>query len=361
MSYPKILVTGATGKTGSLVVEELCDRNFSVRAFVHKEHERSARLAQLGAEIRVGDIYNFEHVLAAQMGAERAYFCPPVQPFMIHAALVFAAATKASGLKFVAQISQWLASPAHPSIHTRQLWQVEKLFASLPGVAHTVINPGVFADSILQVTPAAANLGVFPNVFGDLRNAPPSNHDMARVIAAVLAEPELHAGQRYRSTSAASVTMGEIAAAMGRATGRSVKLQDLPPIMFLKAAKAADASDFEITNVRHYIADGKRGVFGINAITGGLGQLTGVAPETIDVIARRYAARPEARRTLVALMREAIGMARVLAARPLDADAYDRRQEFPQPRRPVLAADSAIWAREHARQPGPGEAEFEAA
>ena len=358
MNKPTILVTGATGKTGSRVVEQLRARDFPVRALVHAEDERSKRLAMLGADVRVGDLYNYTDVAAAQTGTERAYFCPPVQPFMIHAALVFAAATRSSGLKFIAQISQWIASPTHPSIHTRQLWQVEKLFAGLPGVGHTIINPGVFAESILQVTPAVANLGVFPNVFGDLENAPPSNDDMARVIAAVLADPETHAGRRYRPTSAAVVSMAEIAAAVAKATNRPVKVQDLPPKMFLKAARAAGAGDFEITNVRHYIADGKLGVFGINAVTAGQGQLTGQAPDTIGAIADRYASASAAQRTLGNRLREMAGMIRVLTARPLDADTYDRRQAFPQPQHPLLAADSPTWAREHAHQSGSGETQL---
>ena len=355
MSKPLILVTGATGKTGAQIVDQLRTRGFPVRAMVHREDARSARLAAQGAEIMVGDLYSYDDVADAQQGAERAYFCPPVQPFMIHAALVFAAATQSSGLKFIAQISQWLASPAHPSIHTRQLWQVEKLFAALPGVTHTVINPGVFADSILQVTSAAANLGVFPNVFGSLRNAPPSNRDMARVIAAVLADPEPHVGRRYRPASAASVDLDEIAAAVGRATGRKLKVQELPPKMFLKAARAAGASDFEITNVRHYIADGKRGVFGEQAVTAGQEQLTGQPPETIDAIARQYAAEPAAQRTFTNRMREMRGMLRVLTTRALDCGAYERAHAFPQPRRATLAADSITWAQEHTGQLGPRE------
>ena len=36
----------------------------------------------------------------------------------------------------------------------------------------------------------AAQLGLYPNFVGDSRNAPPSNDDMARVVAGVLADPD---------------------------------------------------------------------------------------------------------------------------------------------------------------------------
>src|SRR6185437_3268343 len=43
MLKPRILVTGATGKTGSVVVAELLKAGYPVRALVHQEDGRSAR------------------------------------------------------------------------------------------------------------------------------------------------------------------------------------------------------------------------------------------------------------------------------------------------------------------------------
>jgi nucleoside-diphosphate-sugar epimerase len=51
MIKPRIIVTGATGKTGSIVVAELLKAGCPVRAIVHREDGRSARLKSQGAEI----------------------------------------------------------------------------------------------------------------------------------------------------------------------------------------------------------------------------------------------------------------------------------------------------------------------
>jgi nucleoside-diphosphate-sugar epimerase len=53
MTNARILVTGATGKTGSLAAAELHKAGYPVRAMVHREDARSARLRALGAEIAV--------------------------------------------------------------------------------------------------------------------------------------------------------------------------------------------------------------------------------------------------------------------------------------------------------------------
>src|SRR5215469_6836262 len=56
MTKPTILVTGATGKTGSVVASELLKAGYPVRAMVRREDDRSARLKAQGAEIAVTDM-----------------------------------------------------------------------------------------------------------------------------------------------------------------------------------------------------------------------------------------------------------------------------------------------------------------
>src|SRR5262245_41035598 len=200
MLKPRILVTGATGKTGRVVVAELRQAGYPVRALVHRQDDRSARLQAQGAEIAVADMSDVERVADALQDVQRAYFCPPFDPYMIQGAVAFAVAAREARLEQIVGLTQWLASPSHPSLMTRQLWLVDRLFSTTPGVAHTIVNPGVFADAYLAMTGVAALLGVFPWIFGGGRNAPPSNEDIARVAAAALMDPARHAGRRYRPT-----------------------------------------------------------------------------------------------------------------------------------------------------------------
>lgn len=352
MQKPLILVTGSTGKTGTAVVERLRELDWPVRAVVRSLDDRSRRLESLGAEIVVADLYDYEQMRDAARGTKRAYFCPPVQPFMIQAANVFAIIAHEVGLDHIAQLSQWLASPAHPSIHTRQLWLVEKTFSMIPGVGHTVVNPGAFAEPWMMFLPVAANLGVFPNPAGEMSNPSPSNEDIAAVVAAVLIDPAPHVGKRYRPTSARNVSMEEIAAMIGETVGRKVKVQDLPIKMFFKAAKAMGIGGFEITNTQHYFEEGKRGTFGINAPTPGMDRLTRRQPEDMADIVRRYAAKPANKRSFGSKMREMRGMVSTMLTAPFNADRFDRDQGYPVPPKPQLAIDSAIWREEHVDQPG---------
>src|SRR5258707_13134570 len=141
MQKPRILVTGATGKTGRLGVAELLKAGYPVRAMVHREDSRSERLKALGAEVAVADMSDVERVADALRDVQRAYYCPPFDPYMIQGAVAFAVAAKEARLEHIVGMTQWLASPSHPSLMTRQHWLVDRLFSAIPGVAHTIIKP----------------------------------------------------------------------------------------------------------------------------------------------------------------------------------------------------------------------------
>ena len=59
MTKPRILVTAAAGHTGSPAVVQLLEQGFPVRAFVRRADVRSAALEKGGAEIFVGDMFDY--------------------------------------------------------------------------------------------------------------------------------------------------------------------------------------------------------------------------------------------------------------------------------------------------------------
>ena len=53
---PRMLVTAATGKTGTAVTRQLLEKGYPVTALVRREDTRSAALAKAGATIVIGDL-----------------------------------------------------------------------------------------------------------------------------------------------------------------------------------------------------------------------------------------------------------------------------------------------------------------
>jgi NAD(P)H dehydrogenase (quinone) len=347
MIKPKILVTGATGKTGSFVVTELLNAGYPVRAMVRREDARSARLKAQGAEIAIADMSDVERVAQALKDVQRAYYCPPIDPYMIQGAAAFAVAAKEAQLEHIVGLTQWLASPSHPSLMTRQHWLVDRLFSMTPGVAHTVVNPGFFAEVYLMTIGIAANLGVFTWMFGNSRYAPPSNEDIGRVAVAALMDPARHAGKTYRPTGPALLGAEEMASAIGRAVGRSVRAVPTPVWLFMKGARMSGYPIDVLSNVRYWVEDHKRGAFELGAPTTDVLVVTGRPAEDFETIARRYAALPQNRGTLGNRLREFAQFLMTPLSPGYNFDRYDRELRRPFPSDPRSAPESEVWRREH--------------
>src|SRR5215469_13838653 len=339
MTKPRIIVTGATGKTGSAVVTDLLKAGYSVRAMVRREDDRSERLKAQGADIAVADMSDVERVADALKDVRRAYYCPPFDPYMIQGAVAFVVAAREARLEHIVGLTQWLASPSHPSLMTRQHWLVDRLFSMTPGVAHTFVNPGFFADAYLVTIGLAAHLGVFPWMYGNSRNAPPSNEDIARVAVAALVDPARHAGRSYHPTGPELLGAEDMAKAIGRAVGRSVRVVPTPTWLFMKAARNFGMPIDLMSNVRYYIDDHKRGAFELGAPTTDVLDVTGRRAEDFETIAHRYAALPHNRRSFANWLRQ-LALFVVGPLRPLNLPRYDRELRSPFPSQPLFAPDS---------------------
>ncbi|HKD62100.1 MAG TPA: NmrA family NAD(P)-binding protein [Terracidiphilus sp.] len=347
MIKPRILVTGATGKTGRVVVGELLKAGYPVRALVHREDGRSTGLRALGAEIAVANMSDVERVADALKDVRRAYFCPPFDPYMIQGAVAFAVAAREARLEQIVGLTQWLASPSHPSLMTRQLWLVDRLFSMTPGVAHTIVRPGIFADAYLATIGSAVHLGIFSWMSGNSRNAPPSNEDIARVAVAALMDPARHAGKSYRPTGPELLGAEDMANAIGRAVGRSVRFVPTPTWLFMKGARMSGYPIDLFSGIRYYIDDHERGAFELGAPTTDVRDVTGRPAEDFETIARRYAAPYRSQRTFGNWLRAVAQLILTPLSPGFNLDRYDRELRRPFPLEPQFATDSRVWRQEH--------------
>jgi len=355
MEHNRVLVTGATGKIGGAVAAQLLEKGVPIRALVHRDDARSARLRAHGAEVVVADMFDIQQVQAALEGVGRLYFNPPYHPHALDSAVAFAVAVRRSGVEAVVALGQWLASPEHPSLMTRQAWLTDRLFELLPDTAHVAVDPGYFADNYLNLVPMAAQLGVLPTPTGAGRNAPPSNEDIARVAVSALLDPHRHDGRAYRPTGPTLLSGADIADAVGEALGRRVRHIDIPPRIFMKAvrvnAKRLGADQFFESSLRHYLPEYALGTWEVGGPTTHVRDVAGVEPEDFLTIARRYVNGPESRRTASNLIRQ-VWLFALTGLVPMHRlDRFDRVQQHPRPAHPRLSGQSTVWRNEHTAEP----------
>jgi uncharacterized protein YbjT (DUF2867 family) len=343
----RILVTGASGSVGRHVVSYLRAAGWPVRAMVHRNDQRSRELQGQGADIVVADLNRPDQVEAAMKDVQRAFFLPPYSPYVSNMAAIFAEAARVRRLESVVSLSQWLASPSHPSFLTRQHSLADRMLAALPGVAHTVVNPGFFADNYLRTLPLAAHFGVFPWPYGDSRNAPPSTQDIARVVAHALMAPEQHAGRSYRPTGPVLLSGEDMAGILGKVFRRRVLPVPTPFWLFAKGARQDGASPFLVWNLRHYIQDHRQGAFALGGPTSAVLDVTGRAPEEFETIVRRRAAAPDCGSGMTARLRQLSNFMTMPFRPGYDVDAIARALDLPSSAGTEYAMQSASWLREH--------------
>lgn len=352
MNHPTILVTGATGKVGSAVVRQLRERSIPVRAVVRRSDPRSQRLERLGAQTVVADLYDYDQLFEAMRGTSRAFFAAPFHAHMIQSAVAFALAARDAKLESVVAQSQWLASPTHPSLATRQHWLVDRLFAMMPGIALTVVNPGLFAEEpYLSTLRFAALLGIYPFPADvNSRSAPPAVDDIARVVVAALLDPAKHDRRTYRPTGPESISIEDTVTILSRVLGRTVRHVRLPWWMFYKAAKMQGLQAYTLASFRNYMHELDLGTFAFNAPTTDVFEVTGVQPEAFDSIVGRYAAAPALQPTIGNVL-GAIRDFMTVPFRPgLDPARYAREHGFPPAPVPSYDMESERWKFEHAMQ-----------
>jgi NAD(P)H dehydrogenase (quinone) len=94
MLNPKILVTGATGRTGRVVVTQLLAKGWSVRAAVRVQDARSDLLHRRGAEVVVADIFDPVPADGRDARCAASLLLPPYHPFEIQSVAAFVAAAR---------------------------------------------------------------------------------------------------------------------------------------------------------------------------------------------------------------------------------------------------------------------------
>lgn len=286
MSKPLILVTGAAGKTGAPVVEQLLQREFLVRALVRSRDERSERLEKLGAEVVVGDFLDLQSIRRAMRGVKRVYFCyPPYDGRLVEATTIVAVAARDAGVETVVNMSQITARENARSPLARHHWLSENLL-DWADVGAVHVRPTFFAEMLsILGGHSIANEGKLYLPYGKERHAPVAAADIARVVVGILAEPAPHVGERYVVTGPRNMTIAEMAEVLTLELDRSVEYVDLPIAEWGRVlTETVGLPEFLVTHLKAVAQDHQDGVF--SAQTDVVERIGGQASQPLEEFVR---------------------------------------------------------------------------
>ena len=219
----KILVTGATGNTCSILVPALINAGQEVRAFVRNE-EKAQSLKEAGAEIYIGDLDQGGTINAALEGIEKIYFCTWNGPTASAQGKNIVEAIKRSGTNpFIVRHS---AFGTDGSRLIQQINEVDKAIQG-SGIPWTSIKPTFFMQNMMMVSQSIQNGGNFYWDWADGRAGMIDIRDVADSAFGALSG-KAEQGKEYILTGPESISMHEVATSFAKVLGKEINYVAVP-------------------------------------------------------------------------------------------------------------------------------------
>jgi NAD(P)H dehydrogenase (quinone) len=234
-----VVVTGATGQLGRLVVGALLKRGARAEDIVAigRDTARIVDLADAGVQVRRADYDEPESLRQAFIDADRVLLISGSEVgarVAQHQNVIDVA--KRAGVELLAYTS--IAKADHSSVPLAADHQATERALAEAWLPHTLLRNSWYMENYTAQLPTYAEHGAVLGSAGDGRISAATRADYAAAAAAVLLGHD-HAGKVYELGGEEGFTLAELAAEVSRVTGREVVYRDLPMDDYAQALVAA--------------------------------------------------------------------------------------------------------------------------
>jgi uncharacterized protein YbjT (DUF2867 family) len=257
-----ILVTGATGLNGGLVIRRLAEKGIPVRALVREPDTRNATKADTlrslpGVTVVAGDLADPASLAQALDGVDKAVLISSSDAAMADAQSAFVDAAKVASVEHIVKLSGIM-----PELHSefrfaRMHGQIEKHLEE-SGIAFTHLRAGEFMQAYFRQIPNIVARGAILLPMEDARIASIDANDVAIVTVDILTSPG-HEGKIYPLTGPEALTMTEVAERLTTATGVPIRYMNVAPEDAKAAQRAAGFPDYLVDGLGELFAERRHG------------------------------------------------------------------------------------------------------
>ncbi|MFL9839915.1 NmrA family NAD(P)-binding protein [Sphingomonas sp. ST-64] len=174
-----ILVTGATGRVGRHVVDQLVRRGAPVRVLTRDPAKADF---PAGVEVAQGDLLDIDALRAALSGVSTLFLLNAVTGDEFTQAIVTLNIARAAGIERIVYLSVFQADRAVNVPHFAVKSGAERMLAAMEFGA-TILRPTYFIDNEAMVKDVIVEHGVYPMPIGDKGVAMVHARDIAEVAA----------------------------------------------------------------------------------------------------------------------------------------------------------------------------------
>jgi uncharacterized protein YbjT (DUF2867 family) len=222
-----ILVTGASGLSGSAVIREFARQQSPVRALVRSRAKAQALETLPTIELVEGDMSRAETLADALSGVDRVLLISSADQQMLETQCAFIDAAKKAGVRHIVKFSGLNSTLDSPFLFTRMHAEIER-YLERSGLPWTHLRPGQFMQVYLREVPTIVAESAFFLPLEDAKLAPVDIEDIAKAAFALLHTPG-HEGKSYEMTGPEALNMTEIAEQISLAIGKAVRYVNISP------------------------------------------------------------------------------------------------------------------------------------
>ena len=239
-----IVITGATGNTGSVAADALLAKGEKIRV-IGRDALKLERFTSKGAEPFVANVEYGEEVARAFEGADAVYLVIPSQglhredfrDYQERITDAFAAAVGKAGVKFVVTLSSIGAQHAAKTGPIVGLHNMEEKLDRVPSLHLLDLRPASFMENLLMSIEGIRMMNALPGAApADLPFPMIATRDIGNYAASRLAARDFSGHSIQELLGPRDVTMRDCAAIIGRAIGKPNLAYVQMPLILLEAA-----------------------------------------------------------------------------------------------------------------------------
>lgn len=221
----RILVTGASGLSGKIILNEFIKQNIPLRILVRDKEKVKHLLPHQNLEVFEGDLLKPETYRNALIGIDRALVISSAVERMTETQQTFIDTAKANGVPHIIKFSgsdSGIGFLSHKFIAQKEHEDIEDYLINA-GVNWTIIRPSQFMQMYLPNAPTGVDLstGALTLPIKNGKLSPVDIDDVARVCVKLLTENG-HQNKIYEMTGPDAMNMEEACNIITAASGRRI-------------------------------------------------------------------------------------------------------------------------------------------
>lgn len=277
-----IIITGATGRVGSKLVDTLLKAGEPVRVLT-RNPQKVANLQACGVSVVLGDFTQLSTLSTALSGCDRLVSIPPNTLNQAEQEIQLFKAAKCAGIQQVVKLSTVKAN-LESTCHFFKQHAIAENYLKQSGVRFTILQSNSFMQNFLWFMPEMRTQGTLSLPMKEAKTAPVDIRDVVRVAHVVLTRED-DEGKTHNITGLEMPSLKDIAEQLSAAVIKKITYINASPCDFKRTLLQAGLHEWYAEAI---VASWQVASEGQPTVTNVVAEITGRRPIAFEQFVQDY-------------------------------------------------------------------------